>query len=127
MLQWERLWDQPGEPLIDPRTFPPLSVATTGTHDLDPLAVTLSADEVGQQVELLLGSGSTLALVPLQDVFAWKDRINTPSQVDETNWTWRVARPVDSWRDWPEARERQGWLRRLTGAAGRQASASIDD
>ena len=84
VLQWERHWDQTGEPLIDPRTFPPLSVATTGTHDLDPLAATLDPGKVRIEVESLIGSGSNLSLVPLQDVFAWKDRINTPSAVGES-------------------------------------------
>jgi len=119
VLQWERHWDQPGEPLIDPRTFPPLSVATTGTHDLDPLAATLDPGEVKIEVESLIGSGSNLSLVPLQDVFAWKDRINTPSAVGATNWTWRVPRPVDEWADWPDARERQRWLKEVTAAARR--------
>ena len=38
VLQWERHWDQPEQPPIDPKTFPALSVATTGTHDIEPLA-----------------------------------------------------------------------------------------
>jgi 4-alpha-glucanotransferase len=113
VLQWERRWDLPGEPLIDPRTFPPLSVATTGTHDLDPLAVTLGPEQVRAEVESLIASGSGLSLIPLQDVFAWPDRINTPSEVGGINWTWRVPRPVDQWGDWAEALERQQWLRRL--------------
>lgn len=119
VLQWERHWDLPDQPPIDPRTFPALSVATTGTHDIDPLAVSLSEAEVRKAVEELIGSGSGLALLPLQDAFGWADRINTPSVVDDRNWTWRVARPVDEWNDWPEAQERQRWLRTLTVGAGR--------
>lgn len=120
VLQWERLWDHPDQPLIDPRTFPSLSVATTGTHDLDPLAATRPPAEVREQVELLIGSGSALALVPLQDIFGWADRINTPSVVSEANWTWRVPRPVDEWPEWPEARDRQRWLGERCAAAGRR-------
>lgn len=119
VLQWERHWDEPGQPPIDPRTFPALSVATTGTHDIEPLAVTLSEPEVRVAVEGLLAAGSALALIPLQDVFAWPDRINTPSVVNDVNWTWRVPRPVDTWVDWPEARQRQAWLAEVTRAAGR--------
>ena len=33
-------WNQPGTPLIDPREYPARSVATTGTHDIEPLAAT---------------------------------------------------------------------------------------
>ena len=67
-------------------------------------------------VEALLESGSYLSLVPMQDVFGWTDRINTPSVVNDLNWTWRVPRPVDAWAEWPEAAERQSWLRDLTRA-----------
>lgn len=119
VLQWERHWDEPGQPPIDPRTFPALSVATTGTHDIEPLAATLSDEEVRVAVETLLAAGSFLSLIPIQDVFAWSDRINTPSVVDEINWTWRVPRPVDTWAEWPEASERQTWLAEATRAARR--------
>jgi 4-alpha-glucanotransferase len=119
VLQWERRWDEPGQPPIDPKTFPPLSVATTGTHDIEPLAATLSTQDVRQAVETLIDSGSDLSLLPLQDAFGWPDRINTPSVVDDLNWTWRVPRPVDEWGQWAEARDRQQWLRELTRRAGR--------
>lgn len=119
VLRWERHWDQPGHPPIDPATFPELSVATTGTHDIDPLAAELPPAVVHATVRELLGARSSLALVPLQDVFAWPDRINTPSVVDDHNWTWRVPRPVDTWGDWPDAREAQARLRDDTRAAGR--------
>ena len=119
VLQWERQWNEPGQPPIDPRTFPALSVATTGTHDIEPLAAASSEPSVRATVEGLLAAGSYLSLIPMQDVFAWTDRINTPSVVNELNWTWRAPRPVDAWADWPEARRRQSWLREATRAAGR--------
>jgi len=119
VLLWERHWDQPGQPLIEPRTFTPLSVATTGTHDIEPLAATLTEPEVRTAVAALLESGSYLSLVPMLDVFGWTDRINTPSVVNDLNWTWKVPRPVDTWGEWIEARERQSWLRDLTRATGR--------
>ncbi len=40
VLRWERHWDREGQPLIDPQDFPERSVATTGTHDIEPLAAT---------------------------------------------------------------------------------------
>jgi len=119
VMRWERQWDQPGEPPIDPKAYPELSVATTGTHDIDPLAAELDPEAVEQAVRALLESGSYLALIPLQDVFGWTDRINTPSVVNELNWTWRVPRPLDSWSAWPEAVARRERLRTLTRAAGR--------
>ena len=39
VLRWERDWHRPGQPLLDPATFPAVSVATTSTHDIEPLAV----------------------------------------------------------------------------------------
>jgi 4-alpha-glucanotransferase len=38
VMRWERLWDEPGIPFIDPAGYPPCSVATSGTHDTDTLA-----------------------------------------------------------------------------------------
>ena len=37
VLRWEREWDVPGEPFRSPARYPPTSVATTGTHDTEPL------------------------------------------------------------------------------------------
>jgi 4-alpha-glucanotransferase len=100
VLRWERHWDRDGQPPIDPATFPELSVATTGTHDIEPLAATPEGETAEQRTALLrslLSAGSALTLIPLQDVFGWTDRINTPAVVDEVNWTWRLPWPVDIW------------------------------
>ena len=37
VFRWERDWKAPGSPYIDPLTYPETSVATTGTHDTEPL------------------------------------------------------------------------------------------
>jgi 4-alpha-glucanotransferase len=122
VLRWERHWDKPGQPLIDPRDFPPLSVATTGTHDIEPLAAT-EEGESDQKREVvlrdLLESGSNFTLLPLQDVFGWTDRINTPAVVDEVNWTWRLPWPVDEWLDRRETMLRARLLHDWTRSAGR--------
>ena len=39
VFRWERQWDQPGQPFADPATYPATSVATSGTHDTEPLAI----------------------------------------------------------------------------------------
>ena len=59
-------------------------------------------------------SGSCLTLIPLQDVFGWTDRINTPAVVDEINWTWRVPWPVDTWLDREDTVERADQLKAWT-------------
>ena len=43
-------------------------------------------------------SASRYVMVPLQDVFGWDVRINTPATVNDSNWTWRVPVPVDRWQ-----------------------------
>ena len=122
VLRWERHWDQEGHPLIDPTTFPERSVATTGTHDIEPLAATDEGDTEEKRsavLQLLLSSGSYLTLIPLQDVFGWTDRINTPAVVDDVNWTWRVKWAVDRWLNPEEPMERADQLKAWTRAAGR--------
>ena len=118
VLRWEKHWDLDGAPPIDPATFPELSVATTGTHDIEPLAATPEGETSEQRVATLhslLSAGSALTLLPLQDVFGWADRINTPAVVDDVNWTWRLPWPVDAWlaEDEPLARadELKAWTR----------------
>ena len=63
-------------------------------------------------LEALFASGSNLLLLPVQDVFGWRDRINEPATVNEDNWTFRLPWPSDRLDEIPEARERQDTLRR---------------
>jgi 4-alpha-glucanotransferase len=125
VLRWERHWDEPGQPFRDPATYPPASVATSGTHDTEPMTIwweSASTDErkavlaipsvcerLGAQdrsalsentelspslrealLEALYASGANLLIVPIQDLFGWRDRINTPATVGDENWTWRL-------------------------------------
>jgi 4-alpha-glucanotransferase len=39
VFRWERHWDTPTQPFRDPSDYPVVSVATSGTHDTEPLAV----------------------------------------------------------------------------------------
>lgn len=122
VLRWERHWDLPDHPAIDPTEFRECSVATTGTHDIEPLAATeegATDEQRAAVLQSLLSSGSRLTLIPLQDVFGWTERINTPAVVDEINWTWRLPWPVDTWLDGPHTVEPAERLRAWTRAAGR--------
>jgi 4-alpha-glucanotransferase len=58
-------------------------------------------------------------MVPLQDVFGWDARINTPATVNDSNWTWRVPVPVDQWQASPEWVERAASLRDWSRHAAR--------
>jgi 4-alpha-glucanotransferase len=142
VLRWEREWKQPGQPFRDPAGYPAVSVATSGTHDTDPLAVWWESapederravgeiPELGARseqcdlgeapftpalrdalLEVLFGSGSDLLLLPVQDLFGWRDRINVPAKVSDENWTYRLPWPCDTLNGQPEARERAARLR----------------
>jgi 4-alpha-glucanotransferase len=39
VFRWERHWHSEGQPFTDPLEYPPVSVATSGTHDTETLAV----------------------------------------------------------------------------------------
>jgi 4-alpha-glucanotransferase len=122
VLRWERHWDRDGKPPIDPAEFPECSVATTGTHDIEPLAATPDGETEEKRIGVLrsmLSAGSILTLIPLQDVFGWTDRINTPAVVDEINWTWRVPWPVDAWLDREDTVARADQLKAWTREADR--------
>ena len=122
VLRWEKHWDREGQPSIDPAEFPECSVATTGTHDIEPLAATPEGETEEQRAAVLrslLSAGSFMTLIPLQDVFGWTDRINVPAVVDDQNWTWRVKWPVDTWLNPEEAMHRADQLKAWTRAAGR--------
>ncbi len=155
VLRWEREWHVPGRPYRDPLAYPPSSVATTGTHDTETLAVwweTLAGDErvaasripglhrfrrdAGASewapfspvirdglLELLYASGSNLLILPIQDLFGWRDRINVPALVADTNWTWRLPWWSDLLEQQPEPAERAATLSRWAGTYGRTGGA----
>ena len=142
VFRWERAWKEQGQPFRDPSEYPAVSVAASGTHDTETLAVwweSLTEQDRRQVAELptvrrlsgagveltaaysgavrdalieaLLASGSNLTLLPVQDVFGWRDRINEPATVTDDNWTFRLPWPVDRLDEVPEARECRARLR----------------
>ena len=44
-------------------------------------------------LEALAPSSSDLLILPMQDIFGWRDRINLPGPVGGDNWTWRSPGP----------------------------------
>lgn len=134
ILRWERQWHDDEQPFRPPSEYPPASVAASGTHDTEPMMVwwdhataeekqqinrimpidlSSASEETVRDVLLdaLFASGSDLLLLPIQDVFGWRDRINDPAVVADSNWVYRLPWPVDRLDDVAEARERQGALR----------------
>ena len=147
VLRWERAWREAGEPLLDPASYPELSVALSGTHDTEAMTewwaeapASLKASLRGvcglpagpakeepyvpvvrdAVLRTLLSSGSRYVMFPLQDVFGWTTRVNTPATVSDDNWTWRVPVLMDAWRESPEWVERAAALAAWCRSAGRQ-------
>ena len=140
VLRWERHWRVPGQPFVSPSEYPARSVATTGTHDTEPMAVWW--DEAAPEdrhalaevlrrtgiaawdpsvewseglrdaiLRLMATAASDHLFFPIQDIFGCRDRINTPATVGDHNWTWRVPWCVDEWLARPEAVERAAFLK----------------
>jgi 4-alpha-glucanotransferase len=151
VIRWEREWDVAGQPFRDPLAYPAISVATSGTHDTEPMAIWwegapreekegvlaipsirahLTQEDIDAAVvskvlshavreamlESLHASGSNLLILPIQDVFGWRDRINQPATVSADNWTWRLPWPSDRLPAEPAAmavaRQLSEWSRR---------------
>jgi 4-alpha-glucanotransferase len=137
VFRWERQWQVEGQPFKDPREYPPVSVAASGTHDTEPMVIwwedaprdereavlaipsiralltpedfaAIDAPGLPHAIheallETLFASGSNTLIVPIGDIFAWRDRINQPATVSEANWTWRLPWPSDRVSTEPEA------------------------
>jgi 4-alpha-glucanotransferase len=142
VIRWEREWEVPGTPFIDPADYEEASVATTGTHDTEPMMTWWkaapaeerravrrmpsvkrhrddSSSELDALLRALLDARSRLTIIPLQDVFGWTDRINTPAQITADNWTWMVRWRVDRMLDLSRARKRAAVLARWTRESNR--------
>lgn len=137
-------WERSNGGFIDPREYPHCSIATTGTHDTDTLAEwwTTLADSERAAIASLLGeavppppalssdlrrallgrlydSGSRYVVIPMQDLFGWKERINRPATVGPENWTYRLPMRIADLTASSEITEEIRMLRDRIDAAGR--------
>jgi 4-alpha-glucanotransferase len=116
VMRWEK--DKNGD-YADPRTYHPVSLATSSTHDNEPLAdwwdtvdhvekklfwKLISGGETAppayskareKALASLLGAGSRIVILPIQDIFGSRDRVNTPGTLGDHNWTWRFPTPAE--------------------------------
>jgi 4-alpha-glucanotransferase len=121
-----------------------VSLATSGTHDtetlvewwegatleerrlvaeipfladkpINPETTRFDSDARDALIEVLFASSSDFVVIPMQDLFGWRDRVNTPATVSDENWTWRLPWPIDTFGELPETQERahtlRGWAR----------------
>jgi 4-alpha-glucanotransferase len=112
VMRWEK--DKAGD-YIPPYKYPRVSLATSSTHDNEPMAdwwATAPAAEKKLFWKLvsgedarppqfakarravlasLLRAQSRIIILPLQDIVGIRDRVNTPGTLGDHNWTWRYA------------------------------------
>ena len=141
-------WERYDNVYLDPRNYPQLSIATTGTHDTDTLIAWWQALHDGERIAIeqaiglapqhdpppvprpfhdahpailqrLYESGADLTIFPLQDLFGWTDRINVPATVGPQNWSWRIPVATQALDDLPGVRGRLEQVRGMIDRTGR--------
>jgi 4-alpha-glucanotransferase len=109
-------WEKDNEIFRDPSKYPAASLATTSTHDTQMLKewwesmpdwqranawemisggksdgkIPFDAQTRRAILKRVLGSGSCMVVLPLQDIIGSAERINTPGTVNADNWTYRA-------------------------------------
>ncbi len=149
VMQWERNWGHADEPFLSPATYPELSLATTGTHDTEPLTVWWRAQPVAEREKLVRALGlesqvnprrmldeaardsilaalyaapSRLVTIPIQDLFGWSARINRPGTINDSNWTYRIPLTLERMRGSPAIQSGVARLREIAIRSGRFSS-----
>jgi 4-alpha-glucanotransferase len=113
-------WEKKDGTFLDPATWPELSVATNGSHDIETNAEwwdALPPEERKALVELpglthldpeqafddqvrdallqvVYDAPSALTINPLQDLLGTRERVNVPGTVADTNWCYRMDRDL---------------------------------
>lgn len=126
----------------DPRQYPEVSLATTGTHDTESLRASWEGSPLWEREamvrtfpelaglspagneftpavhEALIAAAenarSNLCVIPWPDVFAESARINHPGTVGDHNWVYRMAWPVEELLNHEAPKAGAAWLRRLS-------------
>ncbi len=149
VMQWERDWSRSDEPFLSPAAYPELSLATTGTHDTEPLTVWWRAQPVGEREKFVRALGlerrvnprpmlgerardailaalyaapSRLVIIPIQDLFGWSARINRPGTISDSNWTYRIPLTLERMRRSRAIQSRVAKLREIAVGSGRFSS-----
>jgi 4-alpha-glucanotransferase len=110
VLRWERRWQEASRPFITPTSFPPLSLATSGTHDTETLAEWWAELEASDRAEVLkacsprpeqtMGPESSQSFVPrvrdrlLESLYASGSKLLVIPIQDVFGWTDRINVPA---------------------------------
>jgi 4-alpha-glucanotransferase len=146
VMQWERDWGHADEPFLSPATYPELSLATTGTHDTEPLTVWWHSQPIAERekfvrelglegkvnprrmleesardaiLAMLYAAPSQLVIIPIQDLFGWSARINRPGTISDSNWTYRIPLTLERMRRSRAIQSRVAKLREIAIKSGR--------
>lgn len=117
IMRWEK---KPDGDYIEPENYPRISLATSSTHDNEPLADWWDTVYYPEKqlfwsmisgrnekppifsrcreavIRKLLKAASVLVVLPLQDMLGFRDRINIPGTVSGSNWTCRLPSTAES-------------------------------
>jgi len=148
VLRWEKEnWGTPDERYVPPARYPELAVATTGTHDTEPIlrwwrdssykerhefVVGLSLDgRVNPRIRYLnlealtaildavYRAPSEFVITPIQDLFGWTARINTPGTVGDRNWHYRLPLTLERLRASRAIASQADRLKKIAAASDR--------
>jgi 4-alpha-glucanotransferase len=64
-------------------------------------------------------AGSLLTILPIQDLFGWRERINTPATTERHNWSYRLPVETSGLDMLPGVRDRMEVVRRMIDETGR--------
>jgi 4-alpha-glucanotransferase len=96
--------------------LPPVAAALDGASPDEAPFTPALRDAI---LDAIYASPAALLLVPVQDVFGWPDRVNTPATVSDENWSWKLPWTVERLVNEPIATERAAFLRSLAERTGR--------
>ncbi|MBU2530236.1 MAG: 4-alpha-glucanotransferase [Elusimicrobia bacterium] len=115
VMRWQKTKDQ--IKYIEPEHYEKISLATTSTHDNEPLKEWWATIDLKEKklfwhmitghnspppifknahieiVKKLLRAGSAIVILPMQDILGTDERVNTPNTMGKHNWSYRF--PID--------------------------------
>ena len=71
------------------------------------------------QTAALYAAPSRLVIIPIQDLFGWRERINLPGTVGPGNWSWRLPLAIEDMTNDPALAARLAQLRAMIVRTGR--------
>jgi 4-alpha-glucanotransferase len=85
---WEEASGEEREAVL---AVPSLRERMTDAQRAEAISATQLPDAAGEAIiEALYASRSNTLILPVQDVFGWRDRINRPATQSDYNWRWRL-------------------------------------